>query len=86
MLSAASKTYISRRMLDRYSQERTKQQEQQSSGNSAPVVPSKTFAEDSNLAPIEEEKKELEETNANLQVEQAQPEAQAQAQASNSEP
>ena len=69
MESAASKTYISRRMLDRYSEQRRQQQQEKQVGHPAPVVPKKIFSEDnaSNLAPIEEEKKqELEQTDANL--------------------
>ena len=89
MQAAAPKTYISRRMLDRYSQERRLQQEskessKESSTKTAPVVPPKVFSEDdhqtesaeatteqttvpsTNLAPIEEEKQELEETKETL--------------------
>ena len=52
-------------------------QAQTSSGNQPPVVPPKTFAEDSNLAPIEEEKKEMEETKVNAPAQQEQePQAQ----------
>jgi len=79
MQAAAPKTYISKRMLDRYSEQRRIQQESQSagSGNQAPVVPAKTFAEDADqpkttssvLAPIEEEKKDFEETKQNIQAE-----------------
>ena len=53
MKAAAPKTYISRRMLERYSEQRRIQQESQSSANSAnkaPVVPAKTFAEDADSA------------------------------------
>ena len=71
MQAAVTKTYISRRMLDRYTEERRLQQEQRASAansntNPAPQVPPKSFAEDnatgSSLAPIEEEKKEMEQT------------------------
>ena len=53
MKAAAPKTYISRRMLERYSEQRRIQQESQASANSsnkAPVVPAKTFAEDGDSA------------------------------------
>ena len=79
MQAAAPKTYLSKRMLDRYSEQRRIQQDSQSagSGNQAPVVPPKAFAEDADqpkttssvLAPIEEEKKEFEETKQNIQAE-----------------
>jgi len=71
MQAAAPKTYISKRMLERYSEQRRMQQESLNSNNAnvAPTVPSKRFTEDeegqpksSTLPPIEEEKKELEET------------------------
>ena len=84
MKSAAPKTYISKRMLDRYSEQRSEQQKAKSnsmSGKSAPLVPPKSFTEDNsnsqsaaaqaspNLAVIEENKDEqLANTNANIAV------------------
>lgn len=76
MRSAAPKTYISRRMIDSYSEQRrqSKVESQQSAStesqtkDQAPVVPPKTFTEDEKattatvLEPIEEEKKEMEQT------------------------
>ncbi len=107
MKAAAPKTYISRRMLDRYSEQRQIQQQQQqesnsSGGNPAPVLPPKQFAEDKQeaaignasdvdasknlkssadpatstvLAPIEEEKKEMEETKQNIKQTEPKPAA-----------
>merc|ERR1719188_1479857 len=47
MKSAASKTYISKRMIDRYSEQRRLQQSQStSSGNQPPLLPPKNFSED----------------------------------------
>ena len=43
MKAAVNKTYISKRMIDRYTEERTKQQSQ---AKSVPIVPPKTFSED----------------------------------------
>lgn len=78
MRAAAPKTYISSRMINKYSEQRLQQQQARSeaagSGNTPPVIPAKTFAEDSNtsaaaqdstnLAVIEESKQEFENTNA----------------------
>ena len=64
MFAAAPKTYISRRMLDKYSEQR---RQQQSAKSGAPVVPGKNFSEDAaKLAPVPEEKKEFEDTNQNV--------------------
>lgn len=49
MRSAAPKTYISRRMLDSYSEQRqtlSESGENTTTKEQAPIVPSKTFAED----------------------------------------
>ena len=55
MQAAAPKTYISKRMLDRYSEQR-RIRSQQASGSgataksAAPTVPAKTFTEDANAS------------------------------------
>ena len=75
MRSAAPKTYISKRMLERYSEQRSEKAKSNLilSRNSAPLVPPKNFSEDakpvsSNLAVIEESKEELKETNENIKA------------------
>ena len=76
MRSAAPKTYISKRMLERYSEQRSEKVKAKSNPiptnkASAPQVPAKPFSEDNrgtNLAVIEESKEELKETNANVEA------------------
>ena len=76
MRSAAPKTYISKRMLERYSEQRSEKVKAQSNPiptnkAAAPRVPAKPFSEDNrgtNLAVIEESKEELKETNANVEA------------------
>ena len=69
MRSAAPKTYISKRMLERYSEQRSEKAKSNplpSGRPSAPLVPAKPFSEDkrgTDLAVIEESKEEIKEAS-----------------------